>query len=81
MRVSGAARFTDPERAPLIRKAFELIAESDHKSSFRLTTAMGLTTRSGRPVPKQTFSRMIRNEFMRGGSLTMGLVSKGRMIR
>ena len=77
MRVSGAARFTDPERAPLIRKAFELIAESDHKSSFRLATAMGLTTRSGRPLPKQTFSRMIRNEFYAGWIINNGTRIKG----
>ncbi|HEU0048079.1 MAG TPA: recombinase family protein, partial [Nitrososphaera sp.] len=68
---------TDPERAPLIRKAFELIAESDHKSSFRLTTAMGLTTRSSRPVPKQTFSRMIRNEFYAGWITNNGTRIKG----
>ena len=68
---------TDPERAPLVRKAFELIAESDHKSSFRLTTAMGLTTRSSRPVPKQTFSRMIRNEFYAGWITNNGTRIKG----
>src|SRR2546426_5697127 len=67
----------DPDRAALIHKLFELIADTDYKSAFRLVTAMGLTTRNGRPVPKQTLSRMVRNEFYAGWIVSHGSRIKG----
>ena len=70
-------RLTDPNRAGLVRKAFELIADKDYSSAFRLVTSMGLTTRTGRPLPKQTFSRMVRNEFYAGWIVSGDVRVKG----
>jgi len=58
----------DPERAPLVAKAFELLGDggSSIGDTMRQVAALGLTTRTGRPVPSQTFSRMIRNPFYCG---------------
>jgi len=57
----------DPDRAPLVRKAFELLAEGSAISDvMRQVTALGLTTRKGRKVAKQTFSRLFRNPFYCG---------------
>lgn len=53
----------DAERAPLIRKAFELLATGSYKTDavLRNVNAMGLRTVRGNPVTPQTFSQMIRN--------------------
>jgi hypothetical protein len=50
-RANGTAHLIqDPERAPLIRKAFELPTGSYTKDdALRMVTAMGLTTRKGAP--------------------------------
>ncbi len=47
----------DPDRAPLIRKAFELLAEGSAISDvMRQVTALGLTTRKGRRLrPVEVF--------------------------
>jgi hypothetical protein len=57
----------DNERAPLVRKSFELLNDGlPIGDVIRQVTALGLTTRKGRAIPKQTFSRMVRNPFYAG---------------
>lgn len=57
----------DPERAPFIRKAFELLNDGISIGDvIRQVTALGLRTRKGRAVPKQTMSRLVRNSFYTG---------------
>ncbi len=57
----------DPERAPLVTKAFELLREGTFIGDvMRQITALGLRTRKGRLIPKQTFSRLVRNPFYAG---------------
>jgi hypothetical protein len=57
----------DPERAPLVTKAFELLREGTSIGDvMRQITALGLRTRKGRMIPKQTFSRLVRNPFYAG---------------
>jgi site-specific DNA recombinase len=57
----------DQERAPLVRKVFELMAEGvSFGDAMRQVTALGLTTRKSRRIPSQTFSRLIRNPFYCG---------------
>ena len=57
----------DPERAPLVTKAFELLREGTSIGDvMRQITALGLRTRKGRLIPKQTFSRLVRNPFYAG---------------
>jgi DNA invertase Pin-like site-specific DNA recombinase len=59
----------DSERAPLIRQAFELIASGRYATSdavLKVVTAMGLTTRTGRSLSKQSFARMLSNPIYAG---------------
>jgi site-specific DNA recombinase len=52
----------DPNRAPLVKKAFELIASgSTMAAAMSLTAALGLRTRRGNQVTKQSFARMLQN--------------------
>src|SRR5204862_4120721 len=53
----------DPERAPLVRRAFQDFATGHFTKHEvrRSVNALGLTTRRGKPVPSQTFDAMLRN--------------------
>jgi hypothetical protein len=53
----------DPDRAPMIRRAFELIASGRHsKAQVReMVTAEGLRTTRGTLVSAQTFQNVLRN--------------------
>ena len=54
----------DPERAHLIRKAFELIATGRYAVAevLRLVNGMGLRTRTGKPLSAQTLNQTLRKE-------------------
>ena len=68
----------DSDRAPLVTKVFELLAEGSPISDvMRQVTALGLTTRKGRKVTKQTFSRLFRNPFYCGWIEKNGTRVKG----
>jgi site-specific DNA recombinase len=58
----------DEERAPLIRRTFELVADGRHKQSevLRIVTNEGLTTVGGQPLSKQTFQGILRNPLYAG---------------
>jgi DNA invertase Pin-like site-specific DNA recombinase len=52
----------DPERAELVRKAFALVADGHSLTEvLRVVTALGLLTRSGQKLTKQSFSQMLHN--------------------
>lgn len=53
----------DPQRGPLIRRAFELVGSGLHtkREALRLVTNLGLRTLRARPVSPQTFQQMLRN--------------------
>ena len=51
----------DPERTPLMRRAFELAAEHPLVDVLAEVTRLGLRTRKGREVAKQTLSAALRN--------------------
>jgi site-specific DNA recombinase len=56
--------YPDAERAPLVREAFQLVASGRYVTTdavLKLVTALGLRTRKGRPLSKQSFSRMLSN--------------------
>lgn len=57
-----------PEKAPLIHLAFEMMATGAYSSQQVLgkLKALGLTTKTGKPLTNQTFSRMLRNPLYRG---------------
>jgi len=58
----------DAQRADLVRKAFELTASRSYtlEEVLRRITLLGLNTRRGRKLTKQTLSRLLRNEIYAG---------------
>ena len=58
----------DREREPLIKKAFELVASGSYSSDavLRTVTALGLRTPNGLVLPKQSFSKMLKNPIYAG---------------
>src|SRR5205823_6130849 len=62
-RARGKSMILDPERAPLVRRAFQDFATGRFtKQEVRANiTALGLKTRRGQPVPSQTFDALLRN--------------------
>jgi site-specific DNA recombinase len=58
----------DTQRADLVRKAFELAATRSCtlEGILRRITVLGLDTRKGLPLTKQTLSRMLRNQIYAG---------------
>jgi site-specific DNA recombinase len=62
-RSTGRSLIPDPERAHLVRRAFQDFATGRFtKHEVRKNVnALGLTTRRGKPVPSQTFDAMLRN--------------------
>jgi site-specific DNA recombinase len=65
---SGANLIPDPERAPLVQKAFELYGSGAEtkRGVLRTVNALGLVTPKGQKVSPQTFDRMLRNELYAG---------------
>ena len=63
-RAMGKSLILDPERAPLVRRAFQDFATGRFtKQEVRANiTALGLKTRRGQPVPSQTFDALLRNQ-------------------
>src|SRR5713101_2764455 len=60
---SGKSLLPDPDRAPLIRRAFEEFAGGHFTKQDVLArvTELGLRTRAGRALSKQSFGRVLRN--------------------
>jgi site-specific DNA recombinase len=75
----GSVIKVDSERAPFVRKGFELIATGGYSAddALRTVTALGLTTRKGRPVPRQTWHCIIRNPIYAGWVRSKDLVVRG----
>ena len=70
----------DTERAPLVVKAFELVASGNFATIDavrRQITALGLQTRKGRALTKQTFARMLNNPFYCGWIVSGGNKYRG----
>jgi site-specific DNA recombinase len=56
----------DPERGPLIRQAFELIASGNYSTTdavLKLMTGLGLRTKRGAIMTKQSWGRLLNNQF------------------
>lgn len=59
----------DPERNALVKKGLELVAAGNYATTneaLKLVTSLGLRTRKGNPVTKQTWQRMLTNPFYYG---------------
>jgi DNA invertase Pin-like site-specific DNA recombinase len=65
---AGANIEPDPQRAPLITRAFELMDTQVYKKSdvLRIVTKEGLTTRSGKQVASQSFDKILANSIYAG---------------
>ena len=58
----------DPDRAPLVKLAFEEFGTGHRPRPevLRRVTALGLTTRSGKPLSAQSFAALLRNRLYAG---------------
>jgi len=72
---TGTNLVPDPQRAPLVWKAFELIATGDYKKTdvLRIITDDGLRTKKGRNLSGQTFEQMLMK------SVYCGYISTSRL--
>jgi site-specific DNA recombinase len=59
----GKSLMADPERAPLVRRAFEEYATGrfTKEQLLKQTRAWGLTNRRGRPLTSQAIGTLLRN--------------------
>jgi site-specific DNA recombinase len=64
----GKAKVVDPERGPLVRRAFELYATGrfSHFSLREEMVRLGLKTKRGEPVSKNTLAWILNNPFYYG---------------
>jgi site-specific DNA recombinase len=62
-RSTGKSLVPDPERAALVRRAFQEFATGRFTKDEvrRNVISLGLKTRRGKPVPSQTFDAVLRN--------------------
>lgn len=70
----------DPERAALVRESFELMASGRYPTAdavLKVVTAMGLKTKKGRKVTKQTFARMLSNPVYAGWVVSGDIRARG----
>jgi hypothetical protein len=78
---SNASLVYDPERAPLVRQAFEDLASGNYTKQevIARVTAAGLRSRKGLTVSPQSFGQMMRNPIYAGKveSPDYGVSTKG----
>lgn len=68
----------DPDRAPLIRRAFEMVAEGMTKAdALRAATAQGLRTKRGKALSSQTFNEMLKKPIYCGRIEKWGIKVNG----
>ena len=62
------ALISDPDKAPLVQQAFEAFGTGQHSRPevLRQVTALGLTTRSGKPLSAQSFAALLHNRLYAG---------------
>jgi DNA invertase Pin-like site-specific DNA recombinase len=64
----GQPKKPHPVYAPLLKKAFELYATGKYGMVYLLEkmTRLGLRNKNGKPISKNTFNRVLKNEFYTG---------------
>ena len=78
---NGSGLQVDTERAALVRQAFEWVVTRSYslEEVLRRLKLLGLTTRrAGRPINRQTFSRMIRNPIYAGWVVSGNTKAQGK---
>lgn len=71
----------DPERGPLVAEAFTLIASGRYVTTdavLKAVTALGLRTKKGNVLTKQTFARMLSNPIYAGWIVSGDLKIEGQ---
>lgn len=78
-RVAGKSTIVQSEKAPLVKKAFELMAEKKYSFDAISSTlsSIGLTTRHGKYLSKSAFYTMLKNELYTGWIYKFGEKHKG----
>jgi site-specific DNA recombinase len=76
---AGSTIKIDSERAPLVRKGFELMASGNYHADdvLRTISALGLRTARGAVLPRQTWHAMLRNGLYAGWVKSGDLVVRG----
>jgi len=76
---AGSTIKVGPERAPLIRKGFELMSGGNHHADdvLRTITALGLRTVRGAVLPRQTWHSALRNPIYAGWVKSGDLLVRG----
>jgi site-specific DNA recombinase len=76
---AGSTIKVDAERAPLVRKGFELMATGNHHADdvLRTISALGLRTARGAMLPRQTWHAMLRNSLYAGWVKSGDLLARG----
>ena len=67
----GPSLVPDPERGPMIKRLFELVATGEHTkaSALATVTALGLRSKKGAPLTKETIRKMLVNPVYAGEML------------
>jgi site-specific DNA recombinase len=76
---AGSTIKLDAERAPLIRKGFELMSSGNYHADdvLRTITALGLRTMQGAKLPRQTWHAALRNPLYAGWVKSGDLLVRG----
>src|SRR5689334_12688593 len=79
-RAMGKSLMHDPERAPLVRRAFEEYATGQHTKEQLLKRARtgGLTNRRGKPLTSQAIGVLLRNQLSAGIVVVPGHGVRGK---
>jgi site-specific DNA recombinase len=78
---NGSGLQIDPKRAPLVRQAFEWVSTRSYnlEEILKRLRLLGLTTsRVGRPISRQTQSRMLRNPIYAGWVVSGNTKARGQ---
>jgi len=78
-RSDGRSRIEqDPESAPLIKQAFDLVATGYERAEvLRIVTASGLRSKKGRKLSPQSFHNILNNPFYAGTLVVQGWEADG----
>jgi DNA invertase Pin-like site-specific DNA recombinase len=80
LNTGGGQLKVDSDRAPMVRRAFELVSQGSHATDAirRTLGALGLRTRRGQEIPRQTFLSMLWNELYAGWVCGAGIRVAGK---
>lgn len=77
--VNGRSTITPDERAPLVKLAFQLMADRKYsvEKILEILWSKGLRTNTGKPLTRSSFYKMITNRLYTGTITQFGEINKG----